>query len=209
LQLQLHGFVPEWNTAVYLLETFMDSHCKTTVTGGLLSAAAFMLLMALGYLPGQAQASDFGAHDVPQQSARSVGSVRAGRVVQVQPATIKVPVKSEDRAAAAAIGGLVAAGLTRNANTYTRGAAAAFGAWGGDSLAQRMTADRPAIELIVQIEGGSLVAITQEIDGTSLGAGDAVYVVGHGPMTRVLPVMVPARSSPQPSHLKDYVAPER
>lgn len=150
--------------------------------------ALFLASALLALLPAsQAAAQGYGSGDYSSQDARRVSSVEKGKVIQIRSVLIEVEARSDSRLAGAVIAGAGCAILTRNISDWTvRGAVTAACGVGGERIANRRSSEtREAWEILVLLENGRAVSVTQE-DGDFLKAGDGVYIVHSRDADRVL-----------------------
>ncbi len=115
--------------------------------------------------------------------------VRAGVIEQINPTEVK---SNHDMGLGAILGGVAGAGLGSLIGAGTGrevaiAAGAIAGAVGGN-YAQKKYYDKPqpAQQVIVRLNSGVLIAITQPIN-PELRPGQKVYIEGSGPSTRVVP----------------------
>lgn len=171
------------------------------VLGVSLLVGFFVLGLAMfGLLPGSAHAQSWGQVDIPSSQGRAALNVQTGRVLDVQATAIEVVATNESRAFGGLIGGLLGAVAASNASWQGQAAVGSIGAFLGDKIVtSKMQEMRPAMQVIVRLESGLVIAVVQEMNGTPVGAGDAVYVVGSYPAVRVIRAtsVVSANASPQ------------
>ena len=140
---------------------------------------------------GQSEPSNgsFGANTVSSTQGRKPLAVKLGVVVAVDRTTIEVEASETATTAGSAIGGLLGAAFAANggSNWQTQTAVAGITALLGNQVAKRVSQEaREAQQVIVQMANGEMIAVVQETDGTPLGMGDVVFVVGASPAVRVV-----------------------
>lgn len=140
------------------------------------------------------QTQSFGQADIPSTQGRSALPVRSGVVIDIQDVAIEVPASQESRVFGGILGGLVGAAAANGQPWQVQGAAGTGGAFVGTQIAQHLSEERrDASQVVVQMTDGQAIAVVQEMNGTPLSVGDAVFVVGAQPAIRV--VKAPAKVS--------------
>jgi outer membrane lipoprotein SlyB len=130
-----------------------------------------------------------GACAAPGGSGPGEVEIRSGVIEQINPTEVKT---NHDMGLGAILGGVAGAGLGSligggTGREVAIAAGAIVGAVGGN-YAQKQYFDKPqpAQQVIVRLNSGVLIAITQPIN-TQLRPGQKVYIEGSGPSTRVVP----------------------
>ncbi|ABD71959.1 outer membrane lipoprotein (plasmid) [Rhodoferax ferrireducens T118] len=161
-----------------------------------------LVVMLLDSMAGNAHAQSWGQADIPSSQGRMAMNVMTGRVLDVQATDIEVVATNQNRAFGGLIGGLLGAAAARNGSWQGQAAVGSIGAFLGEKIANNSgTEMRPAMQVIVRLDSGQVIAVVQEMNGIPVGAGDAVFVVGSYPAVRVLRAnpMASMNASPQPS----------
>ena len=157
------------------------------ITASCLVAFALTALLGLvAALPASAQG--WGSGDYGTGEARRASSVEQGVVVHARLVSIGVEASTSSRVVGGAVGGAFCARLTGNVGDWAvRGALSVACAAGGERLANRVSAERrEALEVIVKLDDGRLISVTQEFGSEALQPGDRVFVIRGGTADRVL-----------------------
>lgn len=187
---------------------------RAPMSAALVGAIAVIAMAMMGMLPGSAHAQwgnsgwgqpqqtgmGWGQGSVPSQQGRAVLNVTQGVVIDVQATAIEVTAPTENRAVGGVLGGLIGAVVAGNSNTNWQGTslASAVGALVGERVANSASKEmRDAMQVIVRLDNGNVVAVVQEMNGTHLGVGDSVCLVGSAPAVRVVKVASLAANSPR------------
>lgn len=128
--------------------------------------------------------------DVSRSDARTPEAVQEGTVEQVY----KVTLRSNTEVAqgvGAAVGGYAANRASKDTHEAVQVLATAAGVMVGsvvgDSVSD-LALDKSGINLIVRLDSGSTIAISQQTDSRAdFTVGDRVYLIGSGNQIRVLP----------------------
>lgn len=128
------------------------------------------------------------ADKIPSKDAAKAIPAEPGTVLDVQSVAIEHDSKTA-QTVAAGLGGILANQATKDSNSAVRAAATAVGATGG-AIAVDMVASSALSpdgeEVIIELENGQTISVTQEIGGASLSPGDLVWVVRGSERTRVI-----------------------
>lgn len=152
-------------------------------------ALALVATFAVGCLAvSEAQAQTYRSGDYGVGEARRSAVAVEGVVIQVRSVVINVPSSTGARVTGGVVAASTCALLTRNVSDWTvRGAVSAACAAAGDRMVDTMAErSREAMEIIVRLSSGRVIAVTQEVDGELLTKGDAVYVIQGGTADRVV-----------------------
>ena len=143
-----------------------------------------LLSTSLCALPGLSYEAD----KIPSRDATKAIPAEPGTVLDVQSVAIEYDSKTA-QTVAAGLGGILANQATKDSNGAVRAAATAVGATGG-AIAVDMVANSALSpdgeEVIIELENGQTISVTQEIGGASLSPGDLVWVVRGSERTRVI-----------------------
>ena len=124
----------------------------------------------------------------PREAGKSQPATR-GVVIDVQTVTIQ-PNSDKSQAIGAAVGSIVANQATRDSSGVVRATATTIGAIGGavagDAVASEVLSDEGQ-ELIVELESGDAISITQQAGSAVFAVGDLVWVIRGSQKTRVTP----------------------
>lgn len=168
----------------------MKSSFKSFSRGLLLAAAVLAASAAHAqfWSNGGNGTSSYGQSDIPSSQARGLMNVQTGKVVDIQDTKIEVQASGSSQAFGGVVGGLVGALLgSKESSSIGTSLVAAAGAYGGSEIAKRMSQEmRPAQQVTVQLKNGNVVALVQEPNGTPLGVGDSVALVGSYPAVRAV-----------------------
>lgn len=152
-----------------------------------------LVTMTLALFTASAHAGLFGSEDsssaVEKGSARTLNKVMKGVVLQVSEAKIEeaTGVKGTGASAGMATGAALGAGPTGRGGLFGAVVGAVAGGIGG-AIVAATAGTQTAQDLIIQLEAGDVVNITQAVD-EKVGAfaeGDSVLVVYKGESARVL-----------------------
>lgn len=128
------------------------------------------------------------ADKTPSKDAAKVLPAEPGTIIDVQSSVIEYDAKTA-QAVGAGVGGIVANQATKDSHSAVRAAATAAGAAGG-AIAGDMVASGAlspdAEELIIQLDSGQVISVTQEPGADQLARGDLVWVVRGSERTRVI-----------------------
>ena len=128
------------------------------------------------------------ADKTPSKDAAKVLPAEPGTIIDVQSSVIEYDAKTA-QAVGAGVGGIVANQATKDSHSAVRAAATAAGAAGG-AIAGDMLASNAlspdAEELIIQLDSGQVISVTQEPGADQLARGDLVWVVRGSERTRVI-----------------------
>ena len=128
------------------------------------------------------------ADKTPSKDAAKALPAEPGTVIDVQSSVIEYDAKTA-QAVGAGVGGIVANQATKDSHSAVRAAATAAGAAGG-AIAGDMVASGAlspdAEELIIELDNGQVISVTQEPGGEGLARGDLVWVVRGSERTRVI-----------------------
>lgn len=128
------------------------------------------------------------ADKTPSKDAAKVLPAEPGTIIDVQSSVIEYDAKTA-QAVGAGVGGIVANQATKDSHSAVRAAATAAGAAGG-AIAGDMVASNAlspdAEELIIQLDSGQVISVTQEPGADQLARGDLVWVVRGSERTRVI-----------------------
>ena len=132
------------------------------------------------------------ASQVDEYSPREAGKAQPaarGVVVDVQTVTIQ-PDSDKSQVIGAAVGSIVANQATRDSSGMVRATATTIGAIGGavagETVARDVLSDQGQ-ELIIELESGEAISITQEPGMSVLAVGDLVWVIRGSQRARVTP----------------------
>ena len=124
------------------------------------------------------------------QSAAQPGSmeIRQGVIEQITPTTLS---DNHHAGVGAVVGGLAGLGIGSligggSGRDVAMVAGALGGALAGNTVQKKYDAPVPAQQIIVRVNSGVLVAVTQPTD-TNLVPGERVYIEGNGEGARVVP----------------------
>ena len=127
------------------------------------------------------------ADRTPQRDAGRALPAEKGVIIDVQRVTIEYDAEKA-QAVGAVVGGVVANQATEDSNRAVRTVATvagtAAGAAAGDMVAQNMLSPEGE-ELIIELENGAVVSVTQEPGSARLYRGDTVWVIRGAERTRV------------------------
>lgn len=164
-----------------------ESKDRPVVGTAVIGFLVVVVLALLGMLPGGANAQSFGQADIPSAQGRAALNVQMGMVIDVQATAIEVAVTNENRGIGGVIGGLLGAAAAHKESWQGQAAIGSLGALLGSKIAEAATKEmRPAMQVVVRLDNGRVIAVVQEMNGTPVGAGDVVYVVGAYPAVRVV-----------------------
>ena len=128
------------------------------------------------------------ADKTPSKDAAKALPAEPGTVIDVQSSVIEYDAKTA-QAVGAGVGGIVANQATKDSHSAVRAAATAAGAAGG-AIAGDMVASGAlspdAEELIIELDNGQVISVTQEPGAERLTRGDLVWVVRGSERTRVI-----------------------
>ena len=128
------------------------------------------------------------ADKTPSKDAAKVLPAEPGTIIDVQSSVIEYDAKTA-QAVGAGVGGIVANQATKDSHSAVRAAVTAAGAAGG-AIAGDMVASGAlspdAEELIIQLDSGQVISVTQEPGADQLARGDLVWVVRGSERTRVI-----------------------
>ena len=128
------------------------------------------------------------ADKTPSKDAAKALPAEPGTVIDVQSSVIEYDAKTA-QAVGAGVGGIVANQATKDSHSAVRTAATAAGSAGG-AIAGDMVASGAlspdAEELIIQLDSGQVISVTQEPGADQLAKGDLVWVVRGSERTRVI-----------------------
>ena len=150
---------------------------------------ALVATFAVGcFAAADAQAQTYRSGDYGVGEARRSAVAVEGVVIQVRSVVINVPTSTGARVTGGVVAASTCALLTRNVSdwavrTTVSSACAAAGDRVVDNMAER---SREAIEIVVRLSSGRVIAVTQEVDGELLSKGDVVYVIQSGTADRVV-----------------------
>jgi outer membrane lipoprotein SlyB len=115
-------------------------------------------------------------------------NVQTGKVLDIQETQIEVQASASSQAFGGVVGGLVGALVgSKESSNVGQSLAAAVGAFGGSQIAKHISQEmRWAQQVTVQLRNGNVVALVQEPNGSPLGVGDSVALVGSYPAVRVV-----------------------
>lgn len=151
--------------------------------------ACAVLTLAVGWMAAdEAKAQGFGSQDYEMGAMRRAAPVDQGVVLQTRWVTLTVPASTQSRVAGGVVGAGVCAGMSSRVGDWAvRGALSTACALGGERLANRAaTEQRDALEVIVKLANGRVVAVTQEVGSEELMPGDTVYIIRGGQADRVV-----------------------
>lgn len=183
-----------------IIKTTTKNDADRVVGRFLFGAVVTLALLALlGLLPGGAnaqglydmgsakQSRTFGALEVPSQQGRQPLPVRGGLVLDVTAVQIEVAPASSDRVFGGIIGAALGTVAARNGSYSAKALAGAIGAFAGDKIATNASSEmRKAMQVVVKLTTGEIIAIVQEENGAPLAVGNLVYVIGQGVATRAI-----------------------
>lgn len=178
-----------------------ESKDRPVIGTSILGMVFVVMLAILGMLPGGANAQSFGQADIPSAQGRAALNVQGGQVIDVQATAIEVIASNETRGIGGVIGGLLGAAAGRKESWQGQAAIGSLGALFGAKIAEAATKEmRPAMQVVVRLDNGRVIAVVQEMNGAPVGVGDAVYVVGSYPAVRVVKAATVAaiNANPQP-----------
>lgn len=142
------------------------------------------VIAAMGLLAGCAMPG-LGGGDYTRSQVRGEQSVRLGVVESVRDVVIDARDTGTGTAAGAVLGGIAGSTLGRGDRASAAGAVA--GAVVGGIIgaaAEKSNNDRKGVEVTIRLEGGNLIAVTQEKD-EEFRVGDRVRVLSGRGVTRV------------------------
>lgn len=147
------------------------------------------LMMVLCLLTTACAGGSLKPTDVNRSQSAKIQAVQQGTIIDIYAVTLKGNTETA-QATGAVLGGYAANRAVRNENEATQVvvtvAGAAIGSMVGDTVSD-IALDRPGINLIIQLDTGKTVSVTQESDArTSFTVGDSVYVINNGKTIRVL-----------------------
>lgn len=146
--------------------------------------ASGLTLAAVALLAGCA-APGLGGGNYTRSQVRGEQSVRLGVVESVRDVVIDARDTGTGTLAGAAVGGIAGSTLGRGDKASAAGAIAGAVVGGiiGNAV-EKNNNDRKGVEVTIRLEGGSLIAITQEKD-EEFRVGDKVRVLSSGRTSRV------------------------
>ena len=128
------------------------------------------------------------ADKTPSSDAGKTLPAESGVIVDVQSTSIEYDAETA-QAIGAGVGGVIANQATQSAEGAVRAAATAAGAAGGavagDMFAENVLSP-DGEELIIELDTGGIISVTQEPGANRLVTGDAVWIVRGAERTRVI-----------------------
>lgn len=128
------------------------------------------------------------ADKTPSEDAAKTLPAEPGTVIEVQSSIIEYDAKAA-QAMGAGVGGIIANQATKDSHDAIRVTATAAGAAGGaiagDIIASGALSP-DAEELIIKLDNGQVISVTQEPGARRLDKGDLVWVVRGSERTRVI-----------------------
>jgi outer membrane lipoprotein SlyB len=151
------------------------------------SSSSLIGLLAASLILGGC-ASSMSGSSYTRSQARKEETVRHGTVQSVRAVTIEGTKTPIGALAGAGVGGI--AGSTIGHNSGSAIAAIIGGVAGGlaGAAAEEAITREPGLEIIVRLDNGNTVAITQKAD-RNFRPGERVYVISGGGAARVAPVV--------------------
>ena len=128
------------------------------------------------------------ADKTPSKDAAKALPAESGTVIDVQTSVIEYDAKTA-QAVGAGVGGMVANQATKDAHSAVRAAATAAGAAGGAIAGDMVASGRlspDAEELIIELDSGQVISVTQEPAAERLARGNLVWVIRGSERTRVI-----------------------
>ncbi len=128
------------------------------------------------------------ADKTPSKDAAKALPAESGTVIDVQTSVIEYDAKTA-QAVGAGVGGIVANQATKDAHSAVRAAATAAGAAGGAIAGDMVASGRlspDAEELIIELDSGQVISVTQEPAAERLVRGNLVWVIRGSERTRVI-----------------------
>lgn len=146
---------------------------------------AILIAVALSTLVAGCAQIGLGGGNYARGQVRGEQSVRLGSVESVRDVVIDARDSGVGTLAGAALGGVAGGTLGKGNTANTAGsiAGAIIGGVVGSSI-EKSANDRKGIEVTVRLEGGQLIAVTQEKD-EEFRVGDKVRILSGGGATRV------------------------
>ena len=145
---------------------------------------SFTLALTLASCSGPSYKAD----KTPSRDAAKTIPAEPGTVLDVQSVVIEYDAQTA-QAVGAGVGGIVANQATKETHSAVRAAATAAGAAGG-AIAGDMVASGALSpdgeELIIELDSGQVISVTQELGADRLARGDLVWVVRGSERTRVI-----------------------
>jgi len=130
--------------------------------------------------------------DTERKDARQAELVRQGTVVESFSITIRGYTEAA-QATGAAVGGYAANRAVQDQNEAVQILAAAAGAVVGSMVGDTTSdflMDKPGINLIIKLDSGGTIAISQQRSSLRFNTGQRVYLIGADKQIRVLPQQI-------------------
>ena len=154
----------------------------------LITIKAFFVSFTLALALASCSGPSYKADKTPSRDAAKTIPAEPGTVIDVQTVVIEYDAQTA-QAVGAGVGGIVANQATKETHSAVRAAATAAGAAGG-AIAGDMVASGALSpdgeELIIELDSGQVISVTQEPGAERLARGDLVWVVRGRERTRVI-----------------------
>lgn len=149
--------------------------------------ARLILLLVFTCALAACSGPSYKADRTPSEDAAKALPAEAGVVIDVQAVVIEYDAQTA-QAVGAGVGGVIANQATKDSHSAVRTAATAAGAAGGamagDVIAEQALSP-PAEEVVIELDTGEIVSVTQESGAEILARGDLVWLVRGSERTRV------------------------
>ena len=149
---------------------------------------SLVVFVALAVTLTSCSGPSYQANKTPSEDAAKGLPAEPGTVIDIQSVVIEYDAKTA-QAVGAGVGGVVANQVTKDSHSAVRATATAAGAAGG-AIAGDMVASGAlspdAEELIIELDSGQVISVTQEPGAERLARGDLVWVVRGSERTRVI-----------------------